>query len=63
MVRGAAEMAKTMSFKDNSGIDMSLPFTVNLHSVTSFINVFPSLSPQNVLAICFSSLVLEHPGA
>lgn len=61
MVRGATEMAKKMSFKDNSGIDMSLPLTVNLHSVTLSISVFPSISPQNVLAICFSSLVLEPP--
>lgn len=36
-MRGATETVKKMSFKDNSGIEMSLPLTMNLHSVTSFI--------------------------
>lgn len=41
MVRGMKKTTKKISFKENSGNRYeSLPLSVNLHSVTSFIKAF-----------------------
>lgn len=63
MVRGTTEMAKKMSFNDNSGIDMSLPLSLNLHSMTPFIKVFfPAYLCRTFSLSASAAWFLNHRG-